>query len=1001
MKKINILESLKKIDKDTFSEYDLSTLYESHKWSEDQKKQLVRYISSYKDPSFIGQYMADCQGCKNITESDDDIDDLQFIDMSKEAYLHGGDDYGFDEYDIIDHDDDLEDGYDDDELASGFGGDRNTCPKCGGSNYHDGHCYDCEPDYVPSEIDEAFDKEGLQNIDLHDGIPISDSKEIKTDKGVFTRFGNYWEYKPNTGKVGFSLSDKELEYELKNHKIFHVESKESLDEDKGQPRSNRYRTYFNRIKRAIEKGDEDTLKITKEAIMYAPAKELKNSEASELMDMIKNRKITESVSGKYGEVKYEPRRDGMSGESAVYANYHLFSNDGKYTPYWAGERPMGISYNSVEDAVKGIDAFIDRQRKDGKMLYMKPVNEASYGEAFDKEGGPFWYFTRHGVQPGSVPKGIQILDIIDCADGSGAYFKSDKVLTTKELNDFEIVEKKPEGLKEASYGGAYDIADDQYFTKEELVEFGEDVVDNLNSLAYSKAKLESIFIDNNVIEITITWDGNEITVEQPVDMRRIRTPKDLGKYRVPVISKMKPELEELGFDFGPHLGDYELSESFDTELRDKLVRMWFEENTADWLVKNDPVTAEWLAYGGATTDDFAEVEEEVLAKLNGGDDPKEAKWERLITKSVNDSDGFTTDYSMWYNDGEKRWVFIFGDSDVYDPTNTDPDWETEDPEEARQWFLDYKGFEDTDESLKEDWRTGTFTKDDLTSYRAEMKKRVEGVVFSIKRMKEKHPEYSEIFDNLTDELVDFMSSLKNESLKEYLVVEESADRRAQDGLDALEAIINSEDFQDEKYFDEYDKDAFSTTYDALSDYLLAVRAKFEAMEADELETADQKISSAATSINSNKLPAIFRMVKFQPDTMNLDYGGGKFDNAAEELAKINVTNLVYDPYNRSSEHNQDVLKQVRANGGADTVTISNVLNVIAEPEARQTVLRNAKKLVKPGGKVYITVYEGNKSGSGAETKAGYQLNKDTKDYVDEISQVFDNVTRKGKLIIAE
>lgn len=155
---------------------------------------------------------------------------------------------------------------------------------------------------------------------------------------------------------------------------------ESLAEDKGQPRSNRYTTYFNRIKRAIEKGDEETLKRTKEAIMYAPAKELKNSEARELMNMIKNRKITESVSGKYGEVKYEPRRDGMSGESAVYANYHLFSNDGKYTPYWAGERPMGSSYNSVEDAVKGIDTFIDRQRKDGKMLYMKPVKESLESE---------------------------------------------------------------------------------------------------------------------------------------------------------------------------------------------------------------------------------------------------------------------------------------------------------------------------------------------------------------------------------------------------------------------------------------------------------------------------------------------------------------------------------------------------------------------------------------------------------------------------------------------
>lgn len=490
MKKINILESLKKIDKDTFSEYDLSTLYESNRWSEDQQKQLVKYISSYKDPSFIGQYMADCQDCKNITESDDDdIDDLKFIDMSKEAYLHGGDDYGFDEYDIIDHYDDLEDGYEDEELASGFGGDRNTCPKCGGSNYHDGHCYDCEPDYIPSEIDEAS--------------------------------GDFY--------IGWVKMDMD---EFHDYMTSHPELK-------------------------IYKSGSDYYVATSEHDTYA----------------------------------------------------HQVDN-------------------SIVDTLKSDPRF--------KKLFVESKSS--------KESGDFY----------------------------------------------------------------------------------------------------------------------------------------------------------IGFDFGPHLGDgdYELSESFDTELRDKLVRMWFEKNTADWLVKNDPATAEWLAYGGATTNDFAEVEQEVLAKLNGGEDNKEAKWKRLITKPVNDSDGFTTDYSMWYNDGEKRWVFIFGDSDAYDPTNTDPDWETEDPEEARQWFLDYKGFEDTDESLKEDWRTGTFTKDDLPGYRAEMKKRVESVVYSIRAMKRNHPDMADLFDKLTDELVDSLSFLKDESLNE----------------------------------------------DA---------------EEDELETSDQKISSAATSINSSKLPAIF------------------------------------------------------------------------------------------------------------------------------------------------
>ncbi len=168
-----------------------------------------------------------------------------------------------------------------------------------------------------------------------------------------------------------------------------------------------------------------------------------------------------------------------------------------------------------------------------------------------------------------------------------------------------------------------------------------------------------------------------------------------------------------------------------------------------------------------------------------------------------------------------------------------------------------------------------------------------------------------------------------------------------------------------------------------------------------LAQSNQEYTSANTSINSSKLPAIFRLVKFTPDTINLDYGGGKFDNAAEYLKnKGNVTNLVYDPFNRSREHNSAVIKQIRANGGADSATLSNVLNVIKEPEIRLEVLNNIKSLLKPGATLYITVYEGTGKGDSGETKAGYQLNKKTADYVEEISQVFGDVTRKGKLIIA-
>lgn len=168
----------------------------------------------------------------------------------------------------------------------------------------------------------------------------------------------------------------------------------------------------------------------------------------------------------------------------------------------------------------------------------------------------------------------------------------------------------------------------------------------------------------------------------------------------------------------------------------------------------------------------------------------------------------------------------------------------------------------------------------------------------------------------------------------------------------------------------------------------------------ELEDATQEYTSASTSINSTRLPAIFTMVTFKPETVNLDYGGGKFDNATKALKSKGVTNLIYDPYNRSGGHNKEVIDTIRKNGGADTATCSNVLNVIKEPEARRAVIKNIYSLLKTDGTAYFTVYEGTGKGNECPTKLGYQLNKKTADYVDEISSIFPSVNRRGKLIVA-
>lgn len=160
----------------------------------------------------------------------------------------------------------------------------------------------------------------------------------------------------------------------------------------------------------------------------------------------------------------------------------------------------------------------------------------------------------------------------------------------------------------------------------------------------------------------------------------------------------------------------------------------------------------------------------------------------------------------------------------------------------------------------------------------------------------------------------------------------------------------------------------------------------------------QEYTSKNTSINSTKLPKIFSLVLFNSGTTNIDYGGGKFDNATEYLASQNVDNYIYDPYNRTEEHNEEVIEIIKAKGGADSATCSNVLNVIKEPEVRRNVLENMKELVKPMGNIYITVYEGSRDGNEHPTKSGYQLNRKTEDYLEEIREIFPNATRKGKLI---
>ena len=170
------------------------------------------------------------------------------------------------------------------------------------------------------------------------------------------------------------------------------------------------------------------------------------------------------------------------------------------------------------------------------------------------------------------------------------------------------------------------------------------------------------------------------------------------------------------------------------------------------------------------------------------------------------------------------------------------------------------------------------------------------------------------------------------------------------------------------------------------------------------EYPEQSITSADTSINVSKLPQGYtKLIKnntFKKGDVVLDIGGGRFDNAVDTLKEKDVTVKVYDPFNRSLEHNRAVVETVR-NGQADKVVSFNTLNVIPEEANRLKVIEQAHNALKENGEAFFTVYGDPKKKAGATVK-GYQAHLPLKDYVSSVKEVFgeDSVTSSGGIIKA-
>lgn len=593
--------------------------------------------------------------------------------------------------------------------------------------------------------------------------------------------------------------------------------------------------------------------------------------------------------------------------------------------------------------------------------------------------------------------------------------------------------------------------------------------------------------------------------------------------------------------------------------------------------------------------------EEVEENLNEGyPNTVGDRYYRIDIKHVKDSDGFLTDYTWWYDAATDQHIFIFGDSEVYTPEDSSPDWETDSEDTAREWWDNYVGpyeDDDLDEGLfnkidaiesKVLGRNGVDALDEMSE--EQLDKEIRAAKSLIKQAQDRNDEKSEktftdwlnvlqrtkdgesfavindenkanvlrqiegtiktkglnkeeaqkfvynmvsngicdqdTYNNVvtSDEFKQLMKKLFNEELQEDYSSEDvkafldevggytDYDGKVAELMDyfgmtkdqaesAIQDYVTSPDDEDEDEDDDdldegyyvdlnkdivfiadacdFDPDTMEPTdtindvevtmpdliseygetvveiamigvtrqavakaggipsnwdiahlinniasqkfheakpnkgfvmghmieverMDLLPDAVEVMQPTEEGLDeaVSDLSHPEQEFDSAATSINSNKLPAIYKMVNFNEGDVVIDFGGGRFDNAVEYIKDKGATLVVYDPYNRSAEHNEQVLATLEENGGADAAVNSNVLNVIKEPEARQAVLQNIKKLLKPGAPVYITVYEGRGDGVEGPTKSGYQLNRKTEGYLDEVREVFPDAIRKGKLIVA-
>lgn len=103
-------------------------------------------------------------------------------------------------------------------------------------------------------------------------------------------------------------------------------------------------------------------------------------------------------------------------------------------------------------------------------------------------------------------------------------------------------------INEYDYGGAYDIGPEDFFTKEELMEYGEDIAEKLGDRYDYDFELAEIYLEDDDLYIKlyiVDEDNYFVDTTNRIDMRRIKLPKDLNKYTEDFLEQLGLAVDEF------------------------------------------------------------------------------------------------------------------------------------------------------------------------------------------------------------------------------------------------------------------------------------------------------------------------------------------------------------------------------------------------------------------------------------------------------------------------